>query len=552
MYSYELLGHNGDTSIVSMFKSSKQYWSSGKWGGQYFSNIPESYIRYAIEDPTVLSRGIMDVSGQMKVPLWFEGSSQDWQTVYTVPKSQCDAYATCGPFTVCNDVPSPSYSCMKGYSIRSPQDWEVGDRSARCARNTPLYCNSNSSGAGGETDKFYPMASVQLLPDAQNIGTATAKDECSLACLGNCSCTVYSYDQGACSIWHGKMLNVREQGNSVLHLRLAAKEVQSTLPLWVLIFLMMVWMRKKQEYGDGAQGGMGIIAFRYVDLQHATKVFREVGAGSFGSVFEGSLSNSTAIAVKRRWTPSEKKFRAEVSSTGFIQHVNLVKLIGFCCQGDGRLLVYEYMPNGSLDSHLFQSNGMVLDWTTRYKIALGVASGLAYLHLSCQDCIIHCDIKPENIPLDGSSTPKVVVTTTRGTIGYLAREWISGTAITSKVDVYSYGMVMLEIVSGSRKSSKQASSQNGVHEGYFPVRVARRLVDGDVASLVDAKLLDEVNLEEVERVCKVACWCIQDDELDRPTMTEVVRFLECLSEVETPPVPRLLQAIAGQPNLKIM
>lgn len=145
-----------------------------------------------------------------------------------------------------------------------------------------------------------------------------------------------------------------------------------------------------------------------------------------------------------------------------------------------------------------------------------------------------------------------VVTTMRGTIGYLAPEWISGTAITSKVDVYSYGMVLLEIVSGSRKSSKQASSQDGAHEGYFPVRVARSLVDGDVASLVDAKLLGEANLEEVERVCKVACWCIQDDEFDRPTMSEVVQFLECLSEVETPPVPRLLQAIAGQPNPKIM
>ncbi|KAE8817537.1 G-type lectin S-receptor-like serine/threonine-protein kinase [Hordeum vulgare] len=362
----------------------------------------------------------MDVSGQMKVLLWFQGSSQDWQTVYTVPKSQCDAYATCGPFTVCNDVSSPSCSCMKGYSIRSPQDWEVGDRSARCARNTPLYCNSNSSGAGGETDKFYPMASVQLLADAQNIGTATAKNECSLACLREL-------------LVHCVLLRSR----CLLHLARQDAQCSGT---------------------------------------------REVGARSFGSVFEGSLSNSTAIAVKRLdgLRQGEKKFRAEVSSTGFIQHVNLVKLIGFCCQGDTRLLVYEYMPNGSLDSHLFQSNGMVLDWTT------------------------------------------------------------------------SYGMVLLEIVSGSRKSSKQASSQNGVHEGYFPVRVARSLVDGDVASLVDAKLLDEVNLEEVERVCKVACWCIQDDELDRPTMTEVVRFLECLSEVETPPVPRLLQAIAGQPNLKIM
>uniref|UniRef100_A0A453DD41 S-locus glycoprotein domain-containing protein n=1 Tax=Aegilops tauschii subsp. strangulata TaxID=200361 RepID=A0A453DD41_AEGTS len=179
MYSYELSGHNGDTSSVSMFNSSKQYWSSGDWGGQYFSNIPESvgqkwlslqftsnkeeqYVQYAIEDPTVLSRGIMDVSGQMKVLLWFEGSSQDWQAVYTVPKSQCDVHATCGPFTVCSDVPSPSCSCMKGYSIWSPQDWELGDRSAGCARNTPLYCNSNSSGVGGETDKFYPMTSVQL------------------------------------------------------------------------------------------------------------------------------------------------------------------------------------------------------------------------------------------------------------------------------------------------------------------------------------------------------------------------------------------------------
>ncbi|KAM3298707.1 hypothetical protein ACQJBY_040268 [Aegilops geniculata] len=294
MYSYELFGHNGDTSIVSTFNSSKQYWSSGEWGGQYFSNIPESVgqkwlslqftsnkeeqcVQYAIEDPTVLSRGIMDVSGQMKVLLWFEGSSQDWQAVYTAPKSQCDVHATCGPFTVCNDIPFPSCSCMKGYFIRSQQDWELGDRSAGCARNTPLYCNNNSSGVGSETDKFYPMTSVQLPADARSVATATTADECSLACLGSCSCTAYSNDQGACTIWHDKLLNVRQQGNSVLQLRLAAKEVQSSktnrrgLIIGVavgastaalgLIFLLMIWMRKKKQYGDDTQGGMGIIAF---------------------------------------------------------------------------------------------------------------------------------------------------------------------------------------------------------------------------------------------------------------------------------------------------
>jgi len=600
VYSFELSGHNGYTSMVSTFNSSKQYWSSGDWDGRHFSNIPETvgqtwlslnftskeqetYIEYVIEDPTVLSRGIMDVSGQLKVLVWFEGS-RDWQAIFTAPKSQCDVYASCGPFTVCNDVPFPSCTCMKGYSIQSPQDWELDDRTDGCSRDTPLYCNSNTS-AAGVADKFYPMPSVQLPSDAQNVGTATSEEECSLVCLGSCSCTAYSYDQGGCSIWHDKLFNVRQQGNSVLHLRLAAKELQSSktnrrgviigaavgasAATLGLIFLVIICMRKGRNYGDDIQAGMGIIAFRYADLQSATKNFSEkLGAGSFGSVFKGRLSDSTTIAVKRLdgARQGEKQFRAEVSSIGVIRHVNLVKLIGFCCQGDRRLLVYEHMPNGSLDAHLFQSSGTVLPWTIRYQIALGVARGLAYLHSSCRDCIIHCDIKPENILLDGSFTPKVadfgmakflgrefshVVTTMRGTIGYLAPEWISGTAITSKVDVYSYGMVLLDIVSGSRNSTKQSSVED-VHKAYFPVQVAHKLLDGDIASLVDANLLGEVNLVEVERVCKVACWCIQDVEFDRPTMSEVVQFLEGLCEVETPPVPRFLQAIAGKLTTEIM
>ena len=103
----------------------------------------------------------------------------------------------------------------------------------------------------------------------------------------------------------------------------------------------------------------------------------------------------------------EKQFRVEVSSIGLIQHINLVKLIGFCCDGDKRLLVYEHMPNGSLDGHLFKSNSPILNWNTRYQIAIGVARGLLYLHKSCRECIIHCDIKPENILLDASFVPKI-------------------------------------------------------------------------------------------------------------------------------------------------
>jgi hypothetical protein len=119
-----------------------------------------------------LSRCIMDVSGQLKVLVWFEGS-RDWQAIYTAPKAQCGVYASCGPFTVCNDVPFPSCTCMKGYSLQSPQDWELGDRAGGCSRNTPFYCDGNAS-AAGTADKFDPMPSVQLPADAQNVGTATS------------------------------------------------------------------------------------------------------------------------------------------------------------------------------------------------------------------------------------------------------------------------------------------------------------------------------------------------------------------------------------------
>ncbi|XP_062201695.1 G-type lectin S-receptor-like serine/threonine-protein kinase At2g19130 isoform X2 [Phragmites australis] len=137
-----------------------------------------------------------------------------------------------------------------------------------------------------------------------------------------------------------------------------------------------------------------------------------------------------------------------------------------------------------------------------------------------------------------------VLTTMRGTIGYLAPEWISGVAITPKVDVYAYGMVLLEIVSGRRNSYVSCSCGSN-HDVYYPVHVARQILEGDVRSLLDHRLCSEVNLKEAEIACKVACWCIQDDESDRPTMGEVVQILEGLLEISIPPMPRLLQAIAG-------
>ena len=512
--------------------------------------------------------------------------------IYSQPSSFCTTYGVCGPFTVCKDNSSPSCDCMETFSRKSPKDWELGDWTGGCVRNTPLDCTTSNRNMTHSTDVFHSIPCVTLPYDPRSIEDAITPSDCARACLNDCSCTAYSFKNNRCSIWLGDLLNLNQDDGSaitseyVLYIRLATSDLQSLtknskrIPRVVIaasiasfgllmVVSLVIWSKKFKWCGaplHGIQGCRGgIIAFRYTDLGHATKRFSErLGGGGFGSVFKGVLGDKTIIAVKRLdgARQGDKQFRAEVSSIGLIQHINLVKLIGFCCEGDKRILVYEHMPNGSLDAHLFQSSATVLNWSIRYQIATGVARGLSYLHESCHECIIHCDIKPENILLDSSFVPKIadfgmaaivgrdfsrVLTTFRGTAGYLAPEWLSGVAITPKVDVYSFGMVLMEIISG-RRNSPEVYTSNSYHVAYFPLQAINKLHAGDVQSLVDPLLRGCFDLEEAERVCKVACWCIQDNEFDRPTIGEVVRVLEGLQELDMPPVPRLLAAITEQSN----
>jgi RIO-like serine/threonine protein kinase len=301
--------------------------------------------------------------------------------------------------------------------------------------------------------------------------------ECMKVCQSNCSCTAFSYSKVVCSIWQGELLNVKQQNGTtntdgeIVYLRLAVQEIHSwengvrrrvvigfvvgasVSALILLVLVLLIIQRKKQNlYGHSTniKDGGGVIAFRYVNLQRATKNFSEkLGGGGFGNVFKGILSDSTSIAVKtlNGAHQGEKQFRAEISTMGMIQHVNLLKLIVSVLKVIRRIIVYEYMQNRSLDVHLFRSSGTTLSWGTRYQISIGIAKGLSYLHESCHECIIHCDVKPENILLDTSFVPKIadfgmaklsgrdfsrVLTTMRGTLGYLAPEWIRGVAITQK------------------------------------------------------------------------------------------------------------------------
>ncbi|WVZ50297.1 hypothetical protein U9M48_001564 [Paspalum notatum var. saurae] len=546
-------------------------------------NSQEQYYIYTIPNDTLSVYTVVETSGQIKGRVWVENNQGwGWQEFYTQPMNPCSVHAACGPFTVCTSIDNANVSCdcMKGFSVESPGEWDLGDRAGGCRRNNPLDCS---------TDKFLPIPGVALAYNPVPMKAADA-DDCRQVCASDCSCTSYSYTSSGCSVWNGGLLNTAASttaGGDILYLRISAKDLQAlrdnkkgsyvgvviaasiagsgTITVLLLLLFIAVW-RRNRDYGlqsSTTQDAAGIRTFRYSYLRHATKKFSErLGGGGFGSVYKGLLSDSiTTIAVKRLdgARQGEKQFRAEVSSIGLIQHINLVKLIGFCCESDKRLLVYEHMPNGSLDAHLFNTSndGIVLDWSTRCQIATGVARGLSYLHEGCRECIIHCDIKPENILLDASFVPKIadfgmaaiigrdfsrVLTTFRGTVGYLAPEWISGEAITQKVDVYSFGMVLLEIVSGRRNSPKVYTTSS-FHISYFPVQAISMLHAGDMSSLVDPQLHGDFSLEEAIRVFKVAFWCIQENEFDRPTMGEVVRALEGLHELNMPPMPRQFAAI---------
>ncbi|KAG0617190.1 hypothetical protein M758_5G171300 [Ceratodon purpureus] len=291
--------------------------------------------------------------------------------------------------------------------------------------------------------------------------------------------------------------------------------------------------------------------FSFKELDIATKHFSKVlGEGGFGTVFEGVLPSGKKVAVKRLEgsNQGEKEFTSEVETVA-LNHQHLVRLWGFCSEGAHRMLVYECMNNGSLDRWLFRE--AFLCWAHRYQIAIDTAKGLSYLHQDCRHTIIHLDVKPQNILLDDQFHAKVadfgmsklfddsnrteVMTGMRGTRGYLAPEWLLHEGITVKCDVYSYGMVLLEIVSGRKNMDLNA----GPEKYYFPAWTVQRMREEAWNDIVDLRLqtlLNPKELMQVKEVVKIAMWCIQDSPTLRPTMAMVVQMLEGSVEVDDPPL----------------
>ncbi|KAG6428482.1 hypothetical protein SASPL_112734 [Salvia splendens] len=311
--------------------------------------------------------------------------------------------------------------------------------------------------------------------------------------------------------------------------------------------------------------------FRLRELEEATDGFRALlGRGGSGSVYKGILSDGTAVAVKRidgGDERGEKAFKAEVAAIASVQHVNLARLLGYCIASreGARFIVYEFVFNGSLDNWIFpksranQRSGC-LSWNLRCRVALDVAKALSYLHHDCRSCVLHLDVKPENILLDGDhralvsdfglsklkgrDESRVETTTIRGTRGYLAPEWLLENGISEKCDVYSYGMVLLEMIGGRRCVTVLDKGHHSKKKfQFFPRIVVEKLKEGKLMEVVDDRLLVEgsgVDESELRRMVGVALWCIQEKPRTRPTMAEVVEMLEGRRPMEEAPHTQML------------
>ncbi|KAK7320687.1 hypothetical protein VNO77_30386 [Canavalia gladiata] len=487
-----------------------------------------------------------------------------------IPQDSCSTPEPCDPYNICTG--EKKCSCLT-----------VLSSSPNCKPGFVPPCNSKKSTIELlKVDDGLNYFALEFLPPYSK----TDLIGCKTSCSENCSCLAMFFHSGSGNCFLLDRIGSFEKSNQdsgfVSYIKVSStgtdtgdkgsNNVQTIVVVIIVILTLFIissilfvayrCFRKMQNLPESPQEnseeedflesltGMPL-RYSYNDLETATKHFSvKLGQGGFGSVYKGVLPDGTQLAVKKLEGigQGKKEFRVEVSIIGSIHHHHLVRLKGFCAEGPHRLLVYEYMANGSLDKWIFNKHKeeFPLDWDTRFNIAVGTAKGLAYLHEDCDSKIVHCDIKPENVLLDDNFLAKVsdfglaklmtreqshVFTTLRGTRGYLAPEWITNYAISEKSDVFSYGMVLLEIIGGRKNYDPNETSE----KSHFPSFAFKMMEEGKVREVVDSKMETRENDERVHIAVEVALWCIQEDMSSRPSMTKVVQMLEGLCAVPKPP-----------------
>ncbi|XP_024007950.1 receptor-like serine/threonine-protein kinase SD1-7 [Eutrema salsugineum] len=556
---------------------------------------------YRITKTNVYSRLILSSAGLLQRFTWIE-TAQNWKLLWFPSKDLCNNYKECGNYSYCDSNTSPVCNCIKGFKPMNEKAWALRDDSTGCVRKTRLSCDGS--------DGFLRLKNMKL-PDT----TATAVDrgigvkECEERCLKDCNCTAFANTDirnggSGCVIWTGDILDSRNyaKGGQDLYVRLAAADLEdkraknikiigSCIGVSILLLLSFIifsfWQRnykrsitiqtpivdqvrspdslmnelvipsRKYKSRENKTEDLELPLIEFEAVSMATNNFSNVnklGQGGFGIVYKGRLLDGKEIAVKRLSKMSLQgtdEFTNEVRLIARLQHINLVRLLGCCVDKGEKMLIYEYLENLSLDSHLFdKTRRSNLNWQMRFEIANGIARGLLYLHQDSRFRIIHRDLKVSNILLDKNMTPKIsdfgmarifgrdeTEANTRrvvGTYGYMSPEYAMNGTFSVKSDVFSFGVLLLEIISGKRSTGFFNST------GDFSLLgcVWRNWKEGKGLDIVDPIIIESssstVRTHEVLRCIQIGLLCVQERPEDRPVMSSVMVMLGS----ETTPIPQ--------------
>ncbi|KAJ0248137.1 G-type lectin S-receptor-like serine/threonine-protein kinase [Hirschfeldia incana] len=564
-----------------IWKDNVPIWRSGLWNGQHFIGLPDVVgfnLSNDYQGTASLSYGNdslmyhLDPDGVM-YQRYLSASTRGQRIGGSITSTACDSYGECGPFASCSSREVPPCNCVKGFEPRNQKEWNDGNWINGCVRVVPLRCKkeNNVSSSRGKGDEFLKLQKMKVPVSAER-SLANEKD-CSKQCLENCSCTAYAYDgRIGCMIWSDSLVDMQSSLASGidLYIRIAHPEKkQSHLAIVIgaafvaAAFLLLACQKFKKRSESRRRPELmfnrmepvtsenespyvfkpnEFPLFEFQVLAKSTDYFshrNKLGQGGFGPVYKGKLPEGQEIAVKRLSRASRQgleELMNEVVVISKLQHRNLVRVLGCCIEGEERLLVYEYMPNKSLDAYLFDpTKQKILDWKTRFNIMEGISRGLLYLHRDSRLKIIHRDLKASNILLDDNLNPKISdfglarvfegnedEAETRkvvGTYGYMSPEYAMEGYFSEKSDVFSLGVIFLEIISGRRNSHKEENDLNLLAYAW------NLWNDGEAASLANPAVFDECFEKEIAKCVQIGLLCVQELANDRPNVSNVIWML---------------------------
>ncbi|XP_051208071.1 G-type lectin S-receptor-like serine/threonine-protein kinase LECRK2 [Lolium perenne] len=557
------------------------------------NSMGDFFHRATLQPDGVFRQYVYPKSTKAKEGIW----RSQWNMVSSIPQNICQRVSgsvgsgACGFNSYCTFD-----GTMNQTSCHCPQGYDFFDNERKYKGCKPDFVPQSCDLDEAEAASQFEMTTINGVDWPQSDYEQYSpidENECRKLCVVDCFCATAVFDGSTKTCWKKKLpLSNGNMADSVQRTVLIKvpknNKTESQLSLgsskwkgrkyWILgtslflgssvlvnILLTSILLfgtycgltiNSKKKLQSSQSSGSSLVPpkiFTLNELEKATTGFREVlGSGASGTVYKGQLQddNSTSIAVKKiekLQQESEKEFMVEVQTIGQTFHKNLVRLLGFCNEGTDRLLVYEFMSNGSLNEFLFSDTQP--HWSLRVQVALGVARGLLYLHEECSAQIIHCDIKPQNILLDDNFMAKIADfglakllranqtqtnTGIRGTRGYVAPEWFKNIGITSKVDVYSFGVILLELVCCRRNVELEIADEERTILTYWANDCYRC---GRMDLLVDGDEEANFNIKKVERFVAVALWCLQEEPTMRPTMLKVTQMLDGAVQIPTPPDP---------------